>query len=198
MSIHLVPTLTLHPVPGTAQIRPFTVAEYHRLAATGIFDGERLELLDGYLFRKGTVNPPHALSLVRVVKALQALLPATWELRNQLPITLATSEPLPDAAVARGPDHTYANRHPAPHELAFVVEVADSTLDTDRNIKGPLYSAAGIPIYWIVNVVQRQVEVYTLAAGSYGPPTVLLPGQLLPVVIAGVHHGDIAVADLFV
>jgi Uma2 family endonuclease len=200
VGIHLVPIITPQPVPGTTQVHRISVADYHRMIATGIFDGQRIELLDGYLLRKTAVNPPHSHGVQQSGDWLTALVGSGWVVRWQQPITLTTSEPEPDIAIAKAPKVTYAHRHPGPADLALVVEVADSSLAADRTIKGPLYGAAGIPVYWIVDVVHRQVEVYTLAPGgtAYAAPIVLVPGQLLPVVIAGVHLGDIPVADLFV
>jgi len=185
---------------GLPPLRRITVDEYHRMIDAGILhSGEKVELLDGYLVTKMTVSPPHAFTLQAIYQLLAAIRPTGWELRAQLPITLAQSEPEPDVSVARGTRHTYATRHPGPADLGLVVEVADSSLAIDQGVKARLYGAAGIPVYWIADVVHRQVEVSTLAAGGgYGPPVVLVPGQPLPVVLGGVHLGDLAVADLFV
>ena len=82
--------------------------------------------------------------------------------RQQLPITLTDDgEPEPDIAVVKGAVEDYRNRHPGPAECLAVIEVADSSLNYDRIVKGPLYAAAGIPQYWIVNIPERQIEVYT-------------------------------------
>lgn len=185
---------------GLPPLRRITVDEYHRMIDAGILhSGEKVELLDGYLVQKLTNNPPQVFTFQTTWQGIFALLPDGWEVRLQAPITLAESEPEPDVSVARGTRHTYATRHPGPADLGLVVEVADSSLAIDQGIKARLYGAAGIPVYWIADVVHRQVEVYTLAAGGgYGPPVVLMPGQPLPVVLGGVHLGDLAVADLFV
>jgi Uma2 family endonuclease len=207
MTTTLTPPIAL-PVPtsGTATpqslvpaLRKFTVPEYQRLIDAGILQsGEKVELLDGYLVQKMTIHPPHTFSLQATWQLILPLLGGIWEARVQQPILLATSMPEPDLALARGTRHTYATCTPVPADLGLVVEVADTSLAIDRGIKGPLYGAAGIAVYWIVDVIHRQVELYTLAGGGYGPPLVLTPGQLLPLVLAGVHLGDLPVVDLFV
>lgn len=196
------PVLVASPSLGPAALPPlrrFTVDEYHRLLEVGIlYSGEKVELIDGYLVMKMTIHPPHMSSLQRARKRIERLLPDGWTARILGPITLATSEPEPDVAVARGDDDLYTARHPGPADLGLVVEVADSSLAFDQGVKARLYAAAGIAAYWIVDVVNRQVEVYALAGGGYGPPVVLVPGQVLPLVLGGVHLGDVPVADLFV
>ncbi len=79
----------------------------------------------------------------------------------QLPITLVTSEPEPDIAVARGPYARYAARHPGPLDIALLIEIADPSLIQDREGKGAVYAAAKIPIYWLVNLVEGCVECFT-------------------------------------
>jgi Uma2 family endonuclease len=180
-------------------LRQFSVDEYHRLLDAGILQsGEKTELLEGYLVLKMTIHPPHVFSLSAAEDMIRSFLQAGWVLRTQAPITLTSSEPEPDIAIALGTRRTYAARHPGPADLSLVVEIADASLAIDRTVKAPLYGAAGIPTYWIVDVIHRQVEVYTLAGAGYGPPLVLTPGQQLPLVLGGVHVGDIPVADLFI
>ncbi len=83
-------------------------------------------------------------------------------LRMQSAITLSRSEPEPDAALVRGNARTYAKHHPKPPDIGLVIEVSDSTLDGDRIDKGRLYAEAGIVCYWIVNLVDRQIEIYSV------------------------------------
>jgi Uma2 family endonuclease len=86
-------------------------------------------------------------------------MPAGWHVRNQAPDTLTNSEPEPDLALVRGDRGAHRRRHPIPSEIALVVEVSETTLDTDR-FKGRTYGSAGISEYWIINLVDRCVEVY--------------------------------------
>jgi Uma2 family endonuclease len=95
----------------------------------------------------------------RVNRLLESVLPDDWDVRQQLPITLPSSEPQPDLAIVRGTMATYARRHPGPGDIGLPIEVSDTTLLVDRR-KALLYAAALIPQYWIINLGSRQVEVY--------------------------------------
>jgi Uma2 family endonuclease len=160
------------PVQGTvAGFRRFTVAEYHKLIELGILtEDDNLELLEGYLVHKMTRNPPHDAALQLLQETLPPLLPAGWCLRLQSAITLPGSEPEPDGAIVRGNARTYVAHHPGPVEIGLVIEVADATLAGDRVDKGRIYARAGIACYWIVNLVDRQVEVYTVPSGPPSSP----------------------------
>jgi Uma2 family endonuclease len=132
------------------------------MIADGVLkDGDRVELLDGWIIEKMTHNPPHATSVDLAQTEITARLPRGWRTRTQAPITLATSEPEPDVAVVRGHVRQYRQSHPRPKDIACLVEVAESTLFDDRNIKGPLYARARIPVYWIINLLESKVEVYS-------------------------------------
>ena len=101
-------------------------------------------------------------------------------------------------AVAYGDEATFDARHPGPADLGLVVEVADSSLLTDRQEKSPVYGGAGVPEYWIVNIPHRQIEVYTLPSGpsatpGYGHCQVYVAGTAVPLALAGVTLGTIAV-----
>ena len=154
-----------------AGFRRFSVAEYHKLIELGILtEDDNLELLEGYLVHKMSRNPPHDVTLALIQETLPRLLPAGWCLRSQSAITLAASEPEPDGAIVRGNARTYTARHPGPADIGVVIEVADSTLDGDRLDKGRIYARAGIPCYWIINLVDRQIEVYTAPSGATATP----------------------------
>jgi Uma2 family endonuclease len=161
---------------GLMEVWPLSIEQYERMNAMGIFDeDDPIELLDGYLVAidrgRGPGMPPgpkHALGTDRVHRHLTRTLPEPWLIRGQNPIRLgpptvagAGSEPQPDVSVVRGPESLYEQRFPGPEDLRLVVEVADSSLPTDRSIKGERYAAANIPLYWIVNLVDRQLEVYS-------------------------------------
>lgn len=147
-------------------IAQFTVERYHRMIEAGVFtEDDRVELLEGWVVQQMAKGPAHAYATRQIDRALSACVPATMHVRNQEPITLETSEPEPDVAVVRGGEARYRERHPYAGEVALVVEVADTSLDTDR-LKGRAYGRAGIPQYWIVNLVERCIEVYTLPSHS--------------------------------
>src|SRR5205823_6450881 len=93
-----------------------------------------------------------------------------WHVRQQVPITLDTSEPEPDCCVAAGNRRDFLAHHPGPADVALVVEVADTTLDSDRRVKRPLYAEARIAVYWIVNLEDGQLEVYGDPSGPAAQP----------------------------
>jgi len=142
-------------------------------------------------------NPPHATSLQRVRKRIERLTPAGWDVRIQSAVTLPDSEPEPDVAVVRGDELTYAARHPGPADIGLLVEVADSTLQRDREDKGRIYARAGILVYWVVNLVDRQVEVFVLSSGStMATPQIFADGSSVPLVLDGTTVGTIAVHEV--
>jgi Uma2 family endonuclease len=169
----MTPTPIYLPLQGRmAGFRRFSVAEYHKLIEIGILtEDDNLELLDGYLVHKMSRNPPHDAALQLIQETLPRLLPTGWCLRMQSAITLSRSEPEPDGAIVRGNARTYITQHPKPVDIGLVIEVADSTLDGDRIDKGRLYAEAGIAYYWIVNLVDRQIEVYSLPSGASASPS---------------------------
>ncbi|MBM3221621.1 MAG: Uma2 family endonuclease [Candidatus Rokubacteria bacterium] len=139
--------------------RQWTRKEYDRLGELGIFDGEPLELIGGQLVVAEPKGTYHVTSLGLVVRALNAVLPTGWFLRIQDPIALDDdSEPEPDVAVVAGDFRDYLADHP--QRPALVVEVSESSLGFDRRRKGSLYARGGVQDYWIVNLVDRVLEVY--------------------------------------
>jgi Uma2 family endonuclease len=158
------------PWPALAALRRFSVQEYHQMIQSGILDeDDNVELLEGYVVLKMAHNPPHDTALQRTRKRSEALLPAGWDARIQCPVTLADSEPEPDIAVVRGDELTYTARHPGAADIGMLVEVSDSSLARDRD-KGRIYAHAGIPIYWIANLVDRRLEVSTAPSGPSSAP----------------------------
>jgi Uma2 family endonuclease len=119
----------------------------------------------------------------------------------QCAITLGDSEPEPDGAVVRGDARTYLTRYPGPGDVGLVIEVADSTLAADRIDKGRIYARAGIVCYWIVNLVDRQIEVYTSPSGPTAAPAFAQQadyhvGDAVPLVLDGTTVVSIPVQDL--
>ena len=140
-------------------VRRWKRVEYNRLVELGAFEREPIELLGGHLIVAEPQGPYHASSIDRVAHAVRGVLPPGWIVRAQAPIALDDeSEPEPDIAVVAGRPGDYADAHPA--RPALVVEVAESSLLFDRRRKGSLYARAGLPEYWIVNLVDRVLEVY--------------------------------------
>jgi Uma2 family endonuclease len=190
-------------------LMPLTVDQYHDMIRTGILhEGTPIELIDGILIAKDrssqggkslSHDPPHALCITRLQRLDRLLEPIGVHLRLQLPVTLGrTSEPEPDVAVVLGKPESFANRHPGPKDLVAVMEVADSSLRYDRTTKQRKYAEAGIPHYWIVNLADRQIEVYDSpvpAEGVYGQRSDFLPGQTVRLDIGG-QFIEVAVNDI--
>ena len=122
-------------------------------------------------------------------------------MRIQLPVTLNNiSAPEPDIAVVRGTEEDYADRHPGPADLPLVIEVADSSLGTDRSTKQRLYATAGVAQYWLINLPELQIEVYEApdcASGKYAHQTILKPSQTVSWGLSPTQRLDINVTDLF-
>jgi Uma2 family endonuclease len=141
-------------------LRRWTVAEYFRAAEAGVFDPEeRLELIEGEIFRMSPQDSPHTTALDLTEDVLREIFRSGYRVRTQKPLAIAAdSVPEPDIAVVRGSVRDYAKAHPT--TAVLVVEVADSTVWYDRNRKAPLYARAGIPEYWILNLRERALEVH--------------------------------------
>jgi Uma2 family endonuclease len=148
-----------------------SVADYHDMIENEILTtADRVELLDGYLVTKMPQKSPHGSTVQRLTNFLIRYVPLGWQARIQLPITLEFSEPEPDAAVVRGDHRTFDQRHPSAAECGIVVEVSDTSLKLDRGVKGPIYARAGIQEYWIINLPESQIEVYTQPSGPSEAP----------------------------
>ena len=182
-------------------VRRFTVQEYRRLAQTGVLtDDDRVELLEGWITPKMIHNPPHDAALELVDEQLRARLTIPWRLRIQAAIETPDSCPEPDVAVVRGSIRDHASRHPQGSEIALIVEVADATLARDRH-KAQIYAHAGIPVYWILNLRERRLEVFSepIIEGNsarYRREEILLADQSASLSIEGHQVGEIAVLEL--
>jgi Uma2 family endonuclease len=142
------------------EIRRWTRQEYDRLVASGFFHPEeRLELIAGELVRMTPQGSAHATAVRLVEDALRTAFGRGFDVRVQMPLALdPDSEPEPDLAVVIGTPRDYRDSHP--HTAVLIVEVADTTLPYDRERKARLYAAAGIPEYWVLNLIDRCLEVH--------------------------------------
>jgi Uma2 family endonuclease len=142
-----------------ATTRRWRRVEYERLVDLGFFEGERLELLDGVLVVKERQGSAHAAVSGIVGQVLDAAFGDGWHTRQHSPLALGdVSEPEPDVAVVAGEPLDYIAAHPS--TAALVVEVADGSLRLDRRFKAAIYARAGLREYWIVNLVDRALEVH--------------------------------------
>ncbi len=184
------------------QVWRLTVEQYEEMVRTGILsEDDPVELLDGWLVPKMPKNPLHIMATELVRDALVKVIPDGWHVNSQQPLRLSTSEPEPDAMVVRGSRRDYLDRLPGPADVALVVEVADTSLEQDRVFKKAIYAGAAGAIYWIVNLIERQVEVFASpnavgAKPDYGQHHVFALHDEVPVVIADREIGRTAVRDL--
>ena len=140
----------------------WTTDAYDRMVANGLFSpGERVELIDGEVVNMTPQGSTHVTALLLVHQSLQQVSGEGFHVRPQAPLVAdPLSEPEPDVTVVRGGVRDYAVCHPSARDAVLVVEVSDSSLPYDRGTKGSLYARAGIQEFWIVNLVDLQLEVY--------------------------------------
>jgi Uma2 family endonuclease len=143
-------------------LRKWTVKEYHKLGEMGFFHPEeRVELLSGNIIKMSAKGTAHTSATRRTASVLRDLLGNQAAIYTQDPIALDdNSEPEPDIAVVRIDPFDYATHHPTPSEVYLIIEVADSSLTFDREIKAKIYARSGIADYWVLNVGDRQLHVF--------------------------------------
>ncbi|MEO6457616.1 MAG: Uma2 family endonuclease [Chloroflexia bacterium] len=148
--------------------RHFTVEEYHRMAETGIIsDDERVELIEGEIWRMSPIGSRHAACVNRLTKLIERFAGDSAIVSVQNPVLLYDdSEPEPDVALLRPRNDFYAGGHPGAHDVLLIVEVADTSQEKDRKVKVPLYMRAGILEVWLVDLVNSVVEVYMQSANE--------------------------------
>jgi Uma2 family endonuclease len=200
------PSAPAPPVPypaGFDGLFRVTLDQYHRMGESGVLTPEdRVELLEGILLEKPVKKSPHRMATKLTVDVLTRSVPAGWYVDSQEPITLDDSEPEPDVCVIRGTTRDYATNHPGPGDVALVVEVADSSLDRDKDWKRRVYARNAVPVYWIVNLVDGVLEVYADPSGrnpapDYATARTLTPADRVEVVIDGTVVASVAVSEMF-
>ena len=142
------------------ETRRFSRAEYDKLIEIGFFQpGDPIELIGGELMVAEPQGAEHYTAICKTARALEASFGPGWNVRTQGPIGLdEESEPEPDVAVVPGSLDDYSREHPA--RPVLTVEVAVSSLGVDRRRKGSVYARAGLPDYWVLNLIDRVLEVY--------------------------------------
>jgi Uma2 family endonuclease len=198
----MTPTATPVTYGLDASIARFSLARYQRMIETGILTSEdKVELLENYVVLKMPRNPPHDGTNQLVDETLAPKVPKGWRLRNQLTVVVSDSQPEPDFAIVRGDARTYLNRHPGPADVGLIIEVADSSLLRDQRDKTRIYARAGIVCYWIVNLPDRRIEVYTQPSGPIDVPAyasfqLFQPGDAVPLVLDAITVGTVPVDEL--
>jgi len=147
-------------------------------------------------------DPIHDAVLEIVLALLAERIPPGWRVRPQMAVTTPDSQPEPDAAVVSGKPQDYFGSHPTPAQTALAVEVSNTSLAYDRSVKGPLYAENGVPLYWIVNVPERRVEVYSKPSGPDADPGYrrrddFPEGMSISVMIGGHESQPFSISDLF-
>lgn len=157
-------SITTAPEPITTldNLKSWTVRDYHRMSEMGILDpNERTELISGQITLMVAKGTPHVITLQLLASELLGQLGTIALIRTQDPIHLDdSSEPEPDLVIVRGKILDYIDRHPQPTDIYLLVEVADSTLNYDCQVKDKVYAKAGIPEYWVIDIKNRQVHIF--------------------------------------
>ena len=148
--------------------RYFSVTEYYRMAEAGILtEADRVELIEGEIIKMSPIGSLHAACVKRLNRLLQRQCGDAVVVSVQDPVRLSDfSEPEPDIALLRARADLYAQSHPTPADVLLIIEVADTTVLSDRNVKVPLYARAGIPEVWLIDLQQDVIEIYAQAVGD--------------------------------
>jgi Uma2 family endonuclease len=182
------------PMTGT-----ITVEEYERMIEEGeIGEHDQVELIKGRVVVKMGQGPRHTTGAEKSRRPIERLVPPGWHVRIERPVRMPEedSEPVPDLSIVRGDVEDYLNRHPQPEDVALIVEVAKSSVAIDRE-QAVILGAAGVPVYWIINLPDRQLEVYSNpSGGAYPAPVWLGESESVDLIVGGQVVGRIAVADL--
>ena len=135
---------------------------YEQAVELGILtENDPIELLEGRITLRMPVGTPHSATVGHLTEHFFSKYFGVYKIRSENPVALPpNSEPEPDLVLAKLRDDQYYNAHPGPEDLLLVIEVADSTLELDRQVKAPIYAAANITEYWIINLRHRIIEVY--------------------------------------
>jgi Uma2 family endonuclease len=187
-----VSTITTKQTPP----RGMTVDEFEQLEES--LGDARIELIDGRVFGRGEMNPRHVRAMDLTRRTIEPMLPVDRFFREDKPVLIPDfNEPFPDLAVVRGDSSVYTSHHPGPEDVSLLIEVSDTTLVKDRGVKKDNYGRAQIPVYWIVNLVDRQVEVHSdPRPDGYASREEFRSGDYVPVVLDGKVAGQIAVDDI--
>lgn len=156
-------TVSLDLLKKVLPLRRFTVSDYHRMIEVGILtEDERIELMDGVILKMNPKRTRHSVVTNLITARFYRLVPEGEALlRGQDPILLTdNTEPEPDVVVVKPREDAYLSAHPSPSDVLLVIEVSDTTLEYDTEVKLPRYAASGIPEVWIVNLVDNRIEVY--------------------------------------
>jgi Uma2 family endonuclease len=176
----------------------FSVAEYEQMIDLGILtENDRVELIRGEIVKKMSIGDLHAAAVILLTRLFHRKFIDSAIVSIQNPIALADSEPEPDIALLKVRDDCYASGRPRARDVLLLIEVPDTTLRFDRYDKGSLYAENGVAEYWILNLIDRTLEVHRdpQSSGQYAEVRVLALSDATDIVsLPGV---TLAVGDLF-
>ena len=180
-----------------------TVDRYQRMVEAGVYGPkDPVFLWKGRLVEKMSKGRPHSFTSMSLLSYLSRFLLEGWHIRHETPLQIGLmSMPEPDLMIVRGTPRDYLYRSVTARDVAIVVEVADSSVAQDSVTKLRAYAGDGVPVYWIVNLPKRRIEVYGQATGPVEPPSYQEqhyygPDDEVPVVLDGREVGRIAAKDI--
>ena len=166
----------------------WSVNDYHRMIEAGILRERRVELLAGEIIEMSPENPIHYSTAKRSTKYLEELLVGRADIRFNGPITLSDSEPEPDIAIVRLPESAYNDRHPRPDDIFLLIEVANTSLKKDLDLKAVIYATAEIQEYWVLNLSRKQMIVFQEPQnGQYVAQRVISEGAIAPLALPDIQ-----------
>ena len=179
----------------------FSAEAFRKMIDADVFaDDDRVELWDGWIITKMANKVPHSNASMFLSYKLNQILPEGWLLTGENPINLGPNQtPLPDHFVLRGTPRNYSGRYPDPAEVGLVVEIAETSLRRDTTVKLAGYAAAGIPTYWVINLIKNVIQTYETpipAEGRYESMQTYAVGQAVPLRLSGVLIAEIPASDL--
>ncbi|NMG09586.1 Uma2 family endonuclease [Brasilonema sp. UFV-L1] len=165
----------------------FTISEYDRLAELGFFsEDDRVELINGEIIPMVSKGKPHSVCSTRLFRELFKLVGERGTLRGQEPIIILNdNQPEPDFVIVQNRDDDYLGAHPIPADILLLIEISDSSLKYDQEVKLPIYAEGGVSNYWIFNLVDYCLECYSESyqdlQGKFGyrRKLIFLPNELV-------------------
>lgn len=162
----------------------WTVAEYHRMGEVGLLNEDsRVELIDGEIIEMAPIGSFHGGNVNRFIRLFSKVVGDNAIVAAQNPVVLGGyGEPQPDVAILRWREDYYERAHPHAEDVLLLVEISDSTVRYDRDVKIPLYASHGIPEVWLLDIQQKQLEIYRdPGQGQYRQRDCRRSGQIAPI-----------------
>jgi hypothetical protein len=190
------------PVPPGELMFRLSVDQYHQMINSGTLStDDPVELVEGILLYTMPKKPSHTGTVNQVRRLIEPVLPSGWRYRSQEPVTLEDGEPEPDGAVCLGELADDFVAHPVASQVGLIIEVSDTTLDRDRGIKLRSYARARIGCYWIINLADLLIEVYTAPTTNekipfYSEAEIYSGGMLIPLILNGQKVAEFSASAL--